>query len=249
MAEEVVTSTGTGEVAEVVETGGDPSSLIDVVAEKPVETVVTEGEAVGTTEEGEEVEGEETDTNVDVEEVLKDFGDLMEEGQLNTILGDFNEGKITGKALITKILNEVGIAKDQMNEKIDSEIQTVKQNLVDKPIEGVDLADLGGWVSKQGEDMVKIASTLTDFSLGEDAVRSAIKLLNRIRMGKPDVGDPEVKIVQKASVSRDTLREEYMSIYQTKEGIERVLGIENLVKKAEKTGDKELIDWAKGMFN
>ena len=111
------------------------------------------------------------------------------------------------------------------------------------------MGDLSTWVSKQGADMVKIASDLTDFSLGEDAVRSAIALLNKVRMGKGGVGDPEINIKQTVTISKDTLRDEYMDIMQTKTGAERTLGVANLVKKAEKTQDVDLISWANGMFN
>lgn len=250
MAEEVVT-TGTPEVVTP-----EPTSLIDVQATPEVDpnlevdpNVTPEVDPDKTIEEDPDKKPEEEDNKFDEAVVMEKFGDLLPEDILKGLLTEFNEGKKSGKQMITDILNEVGIAKDEMEDKLDNEIQTVKKNLIDKPIEGVDLKELGGWVSKQGEEMVNIATTLTDFALGEDAVRSAIALLNRVRMGVADVGDPDVKVVQKTTITRDSLREEYMNIYQTEEGINRINKINGLIKKAETTGDPELADWAKQMFN
>lgn len=194
---------------------------------------------------------DETDTTdddkFDSKEIIEKFGDILPDGILGEIIDDFNEGKITGKQAVSDLLNEIGSEKDELNAKIDNEIQTVAKNLKEKPIEGVDLKDLGGWVSKQGQEMVDIAKNLTDFSLGEDAVRSAIALLNKVRMGSGtgSVGDPDIKIAKNTSTTRESLVEEYMDIFNTKDGMERTIGFKGLVKKAEKTGDKELIQFIK----
>lgn len=257
MAETIITGEGQGQAQANITTGEggeeitSSGSLIDVkpvVVEKPIDTTGEEKPKEGGEEEKPK-EGEGDVTALDVKETLEKFGDLMEEGKMNEVLEDFNGGKISGKDLINKILNEVGIAKDEMEKQIDVEIESVKKSLEDKPIEGVDLKDLSTWVSSQGAEMVKIASDLTDFALGEDAVRSAIALLNKVRMGKVGVGDPTIKVVPTVIVDKDALRDEYMDIMQTKEGNERTVGVANLVKKAEKTGDVDLISWAKGMFD